>query len=241
MWTVVSTPDVTVVAANAPDSARGPDSPRGHAHAVLIRAVSEALGHGPAELAVTHRCPRCGATNHGIPSLTHRGRPLSLAVSISRAPGLAVVGWGSVVALGVDIERAEAAADPALNAVLLHPAEPVPADADERTQAWVRKEAALKAWGSGLNVEPSRVLVTNDIATIDVAAIRAAAIDVAAIGAATADAPPIDNLAPVCLINVDIPGYQACVARRLGEQASGPGQPGRRRRTWNDERAKRRK
>lgn len=188
MWTVLSTPDVTVVCDPAADSSRG------HAHDVLIRAVCADMRLDPAAVAVVHHCPRCGATDHGVPGLVHRRTPLALTVSVSRAAGVVLVGWGGVPGLGVDVERAGAAADPALDDVLRHPDEPAPGDAIGRTQAWVRKEAALKAWGSGLNVEPSRVRLTA--------------------GSATADSAPD----PVDLTDLVIPGHQACVALRLGGQ-----------------------
>lgn len=183
--TVLSTPEVTVVWAPALDSSRA------HAHALLIQAVCDAHGLDPAQVTVTHHCPRCGATDHGIPALTHRRARLSLAVSLSRAPGIVVAAWGRVAGLGVDVEQVGAAADAALDAVLRHPAEPAPADARERTRAWVRKEAALKAWGTGLYVEPSRVRLTETSATTDTAT------------------------APVSLVDVDIPGYQGCLAQLL--------------------------
>ncbi len=179
---MLSTPEVTVVAAPAPDDARG------HAHALLIRAVSAACGYDPAAVVMAHHCPRCGAGEHGVPTLTHQHTPVPLAVSVSRAAGIVIAGWGRLAGLGVDVESAGAAADVALDEVLLHPGESVPTDAVGRTQAWVRKEAALKAWGIGLSVEPSRVRLAADSATTD------------------ADPNAVD------LVDLSVPGYQACVA-----------------------------
>lgn len=184
VWTVLSTPDVTVVAVFVPDA-----SPH-HAHALLTRAVCDVHPYDPAVMAVTHRCPRCGTDAHGVPSLTNHGTPVPLAVSVSRAPGIAVAAWGTTLGLGIDVERAEAASDAALDAVLCHPSEPTPPDDAARTHAWVRKEAALKAWGAGLTVEPSRVRLSGTSAATD----------------AIKD--------PVSLLDLVIPGYQACVALR---------------------------
>ncbi|MFD0867177.1 4'-phosphopantetheinyl transferase superfamily protein, partial [Tessaracoccus lubricantis] len=41
--------------------------------------------------------------------------------------------------------------------VLRHAVEAPYPGADARTRAWVRKEAALKAWGCGLHLEPATV------------------------------------------------------------------------------------
>ncbi|GAA4888079.1 hypothetical protein GCM10025789_00360 [Tessaracoccus lubricantis] len=127
------------------------------AHDALADAVAAALGLPAGGLRVIHRCSRCGSTDHGVPALTHRGRPLPLAVSVSRADGVALAAFGAVAGLGVDVEVAGAAADPALERVLRHAVEAPYPGADARTRAWVRKEAALKAWGCGLHLEPATV------------------------------------------------------------------------------------
>lgn len=186
MWIVQKTAQVTVVAASAPDDAPG------HAHALLTQGVSVEYGYPPGALSLVHRCLRCGSQAHGVPALTHNGRPLPLAASVSRASGIVLAGWGQVAGLGVDVERAGTATDTALDELLRHPSELPYLDATARTQAWVRKEAALKAWGSGLNIEPARVLIAGTTATTPA------------------------HPEPVELTDLVIDGYQASVGLRLG-------------------------
>ncbi|MDO5676732.1 MAG: 4'-phosphopantetheinyl transferase superfamily protein [Propionibacteriaceae bacterium] len=186
------------------------------AHEVLRQAVAEELGLDAAHLEVTHHCPRCGSSAHGVPALSQHGSPIPVAVSISRADGVVLVAFTPTVPsspstpntcsattpntssattpgatnathIGIDIERTEAAADSTLDGVLRHPEEPPYPDAHARTRAWVRKEAALKAWGTGLNLEPSEVL---DLGT-------------------HATAP---GLPTATLQDLEIDGYQAAVA-----------------------------
>ncbi|MHA7861996.1 4'-phosphopantetheinyl transferase family protein [Tessaracoccus sp. Y36] len=167
----------------------------GDAHDLLIKAVAEARRLDPADLRVSHRCHHCGSAAHGVPTLTLHGETLPLAVSLSRADGVVLVAFGRAAALGVDIEAAEAAADPALDRVLRHRIEAPYPDAAARTAAWVRKEAALKAWGCGLHVEPSSV---QDLG-----------------GAAVAPGRP-----PVTLTDLPVEGYQAALAVIAGPATS---------------------
>lgn len=187
VWTVLEAPEARVVAVRAPapgTAARGPETPD-PAHDLLLMAAAEATGHPRADLAVTHRCPRCSSDGHGVPAITHAGTTLDLRVSLSRAPGLVIAAVGTAPGLGVDIELADAAADPALDRLLPAAHHRTP---ERRTRAWVRVEAALKAWGIGLNLDPAQV---RDHGT-------------------TAETPADPR--PARLLDLDVPGYAAALA-----------------------------
>jgi len=95
-----------------------------------------ALGIGE----VAHRCPRCGAADHGQPFAE------GVALSLSHAGGvtLAALSEGPVgidhEPLGVNVPRD----------VVAHPSE-----TDDPLRLWVRKEAVLKATGLGLRIDPT--------------------------------------------------------------------------------------
>lgn len=89
-------------------------------------------------VALTHHCPRCGATDHGRPMAPGSSRHVSLA----RSGPLAVVALADVP-VGVDVERTGAVDVAALRAVGL--------EDDDPTRAWVRAEARGKLTGEGLS------------------------------------------------------------------------------------------
>lgn len=89
---------------------------------------------------VTHRCPRCGSTEHGQPFAEGvRGLSLSHAGGFT----LAVRADGPV---GIDHEPLGASVPPDVAA---HPSE-----TGDPLMLWVRKEAILKAVGLGLQIDP---------------------------------------------------------------------------------------
>ena len=92
-----------------------------------------------------HRCRHCGSGEHGQPTLD--GGPF---VSIARSSRVSVIAWCAAGPVGVDVEAAGAAAPPELT---LHPAERF----DDVLAVWVRKEAVLKALGTGLRTDPRTI------------------------------------------------------------------------------------
>ena len=132
----------------------------------------------PRELTAAYSCPECGTgpeLDHGRPGYLLRGAPAGLLVSFSRSHGWALLaagpagaaGAGAVMAggaIGVDLEHSSGVAFAGFDDVALTPAERqlLPALTPEetmpwRTAAWARKEALLKARGTGLRVEPASV------------------------------------------------------------------------------------
>lgn len=101
---------------------------------------------GPGVVTSGRLCPLCASARHGRPWLRYDDRPLP--VSLSRAsPHLVTV--ISAAPVGIDVESVVAldrAWDPAL---VLAPGEQAHTTL-ERARTWVRKEAVLKARGTGL-------------------------------------------------------------------------------------------
>jgi 4'-phosphopantetheinyl transferase len=120
----------------------------------LLRRLA-AVVHGQA-VTVGRLCPRCASPDHGRPYLRgwHGARPA--AVSLSRTSGTTVVAMWPQGQVGVDVERVDRFTDPGIAAVLLHADEPAARPAD-LARTWVRKEALLKASGTGLSVDPRSV------------------------------------------------------------------------------------
>ena len=76
-------------------------------------------------------------------------------LSLSRAPGLVVAAVSTAGPVGVDVEPAGSARFPGFEDVAAHPQE----GSRDPTVSWVRKEAALKATGWGLAIDPQVVWV----------------------------------------------------------------------------------
>jgi len=132
----------------------------------------------PGELAAAYSCPECGTgpeLDHGRPGYLLGGAPAGLLVSLSRSHGWALLaagpagaaGAGGVIAggaVGVDLEHSSGVGFPGFDDFALTPAERqllaalAPEEAMPwRAAAWARKEALLKARGTGLRVEPASV------------------------------------------------------------------------------------
>ena len=130
------------------------------AHVGLRVMLADALGITPAEVRIRSApCARCGGP-HGRPELP---RSTGLYFSMSRSRDFAAYAIAAEP-VGIDIEAvpSTAAADEmriALNPTELQELDALPAD--ERRWAtvrgWVRKEAALKATGHGLTLDPATV------------------------------------------------------------------------------------
>ncbi|HEY0215518.1 MAG TPA: 4'-phosphopantetheinyl transferase superfamily protein [Cellulomonas sp.] len=129
----------------------------------LARLVAaEACALPVDEVRVDRRCPRCGSTVHGVPRVRRAdGGPVP-HLSLSRAPDLVVVAVAPVGPVGVDVERTDADPRASTTAVALAPGEPVAAGPDGWLRTWVRKEAVLKAAGTGLAVDPRSFRVSDD-------------------------------------------------------------------------------
>lgn len=133
--------------------------------------AAEILGVGPGELTADYSCPDCGTgpeLDHGRPGYRLRRASAGLSLSLSRSRGWALLaaagdqGPGAIV--GIDLEHSSGAVFPGFDDVALTPAErqllaALPSDRAVlwRTAAWSRKEALLKARGTGLRVDPASV------------------------------------------------------------------------------------
>lgn len=136
---------------------------------VLARVVlSPLLGVAPADVDLVQACPSCGGTDHGRPALPGTGLQVSLTHA-GRVVGVAV----AATAVGLDVEGVHE--PPGVAPSVLTPAELATLaglEGDTRTAAftayWVRKEAALKALGTGLATDPRLVAVDScvDAATV---------------------------------------------------------------------------
>lgn len=116
-----------------------------HAHSLL----------GPGTVTSGRLCPMCGSDQHGRPWVRHRG--LIVHVSLSRSgPHLvtAIAPVGSPVPVGVDVEVARIDVLPSL--VL------APGETGDLARAWARKEAILKARGTGLTTPMSSVVLADE-------------------------------------------------------------------------------
>ena len=130
--------------------------------------AAELLDVPASDLTTNFSCPRCGSgpgLSHGRPGYTLGGKPVPLALSLSRSSGWillgAVVEPPAGVTIGVDLEDPARLDFDGFDAVALTPAERAeiaglsgPALLCERARLWARKEAWLKMTGRGLTTAP---------------------------------------------------------------------------------------
>lgn len=110
----------------------------------LIREVVLRLGGGP-RIPLDSRCERCGQ-DHSVP------RTPGFTLSVSHADGLvAVAASRGTDALGIDLESDGAASRVAQLGPIFAPADP------PDLAAWTRIEAAIKADGRGVGIDPATV------------------------------------------------------------------------------------
>jgi 4'-phosphopantetheinyl transferase len=119
-------------------------------HALVRALLGRYLGVAPAQVAFTHG-PRGKPHVDGIEhNLAHTDDVALLAVAHD-------------LAIGVDLERYDAAIDPrALARIVLAPAEAACTDRRAFMRVWCRKEACLKATGVGLIDDLTSVSVIDD-------------------------------------------------------------------------------
>lgn len=133
---------------------------RARAYLLLRRALGQVLAERPADVQLDRTCPRCGQP-HGRPRVvTDAG--LHLSVSHARTPAgdreaapVVVVALTRLAPVGIDLLFARETAFAGFGAVACHPDDAVPVDDASRARLWARKEAALKAIGRGLDVDPA--------------------------------------------------------------------------------------
>lgn len=121
------------------------------AHALLRLLLAELTGTPPQDHSLDRWCTTCGGP-HGKPVLRHP----RLHVGVATTAGTVAAVVTDAGAVGVDLETVAATDFVGFADVALGPGE-VADTASERARAWVRKEAALKATGLGLTVDPRRV------------------------------------------------------------------------------------
>lgn len=134
------------------------------AHALLRCVLTELTGIAPSAHAFTRCCAICSGP-HGKPELTSA----PLHTSLSYTPVGVAVAVTATAPVGVDVESICATDFAGFADVALAPGESARTLPD-RARAWTRKEALLKATGTGLAVDPRTVDVRGRTTTTPLAA-----------------------------------------------------------------------
>lgn len=151
--------------------AAGPQAAFVAGRRALRQLAADLLGVSASDLRTNFSCPRCGTgpgLAHGRPGYTVKGKPVPLALSLSRSSGWillgAVVDPPPGLEIGVDVEDPARMGFAGFDAVALTPAEQASLAGlaglelwEERARLWVRKEAWLKITGDGLATAPDTV------------------------------------------------------------------------------------
>ena len=132
------------------------------ARALLRGVLARRLGCRPRDVELRQRCPYCDRPHGRLEVVGTDATGSPLYVSVTRSGPLVAVAVTSTGPVGIDIEAdADVAASP-LADVALTPAEldahlrrPAAARPADLARSWVRKEAVLKASGTGLRTAPA--------------------------------------------------------------------------------------
>jgi len=125
-------------------------------HLLARSQIGTLLGRPPESLRFDRTCPDCDR-QHGRPLLVDDP---GLHLSLSRSGGVVALALSRSGPVGIDVEQVEAARFEGFEGVALHARERgavagAPSRAPSGAASWVRKEAALKALGVGLRVDPT--------------------------------------------------------------------------------------
>lgn len=164
---------------SAAELARADDLPAGQSQrfvlgrALLRAAVASTLGCHASDVVLTARCPECGG-EHGAVTVEAPGTPIGAPhVSLTRAGPLIGVALSHGGPVGIDVESVAAVSAAPVADVALSPTELAahrtthPRGRDlALARSWARTEAALKAAGHGLRVDPALVDTRTTVAHV---------------------------------------------------------------------------
>jgi 4'-phosphopantetheinyl transferase len=136
--------------------------------------VADTCGVPADAVRIRRRCPRCGSTDHGVPvAVRADGGPVP-HLSMTRSLDLVAVALSGAGPVGIDVERRDADPARAVAAVVLAPDEVAAPGPDGLLRTWVRKEAVLKAAGTGLTADPRELVLTGGTPRLSVRTTSAA-------------------------------------------------------------------
>lgn len=141
--------------------------------------LSNLTGNTPSSLQADYSCPSClnrTGHGHGTPRYYVPSSARTICVSLSRSGNWCLLAGGmdnGITGIGVDVETESAVDFEGFSDVAMTSRErrylretPSWLRTQFRLRLWVRKEAVLKALGTGLAVEPSLVDVLDSVPTV---------------------------------------------------------------------------